>query len=306
MEIKGLSIDQIMDISWSDMKKMSLKELKALSQRLNSAGNKRLRRLEKSGEAKWSPAYSYIKKSGGDFSVKGKEDKISVMNEIQRASGFLQAKTGNISGAKKYRQKQKEIVDQGVREVNRPKDLYDDITPTQQKKITKAIESLKKSHGDIIDKLGEETVKEELRMRQLDDKKMSAKKLEEWFKQNEQDIIHEIERKTEDLEMDQMTESQKKKLYRALDKLRQADASKVHNAGSPIVIAELRRIQLGDKRMSTARLVEELENRYPQLLESSEATYEREQREIQERTDEDGRFRALSSVEEKYNPFRRN
>ena len=305
MEIKGLSIEQIMDISWSEMRKMSIKELKQLSQRLNSAGNKRLRRLEKSGEAKWSPAYSYIKKSGGDFSVKGKEDKISVMNEIQRASGFLQAKTGNVSGAKRYREKQKEIVDKGIRDINRKDDIYQDITPSQQKKIMKAIESLKVSHGDIIDKLGEETVREELRMHQLQDKRISAKNLAEYFSENESELVREIARKTDDLEMEKMTDAQKKKLYRALDRLREKDASKVHNAGSPVVIAELRRIQLGDKRMSKSRLVEELEKRYPELLESSEATYEREQREIQERTEEDGRFRALTFAEESHNPFRK-
>ena len=77
MNIKGMSIKDIMSMSWKEMKSLNERELKALSQRLNSAANKRLRRIEKSGEANWSPAYQHIKKSGGDFSVKGKGDKIS-------------------------------------------------------------------------------------------------------------------------------------------------------------------------------------------------------------------------------------
>ena len=107
MEIKGLSIKDIQDMSWRELNKLSLEELKQVSSRLNSAANKRLRRMEQLGEDKYSPAYSSIMKSGGDFSVKGKLTKTDIKNEIQRASGFLSAKTGKVSGVRKHRKKLK-------------------------------------------------------------------------------------------------------------------------------------------------------------------------------------------------------
>ena len=93
MDIKGLSIQDIIDMDWKDISRLNTQELKQLSMRLNSAANKRLRRLEQSGQSKWSPAYAHIKKSGGDFSVKGKDTKKELKAEIQRASDFIRAKT---------------------------------------------------------------------------------------------------------------------------------------------------------------------------------------------------------------------
>ena len=66
MDVKGLSIQDIIDMDWRDINRLNEKELRELSMRLNSAANKRLRRLEKSGQSEWSSAYAHVKKSGGD------------------------------------------------------------------------------------------------------------------------------------------------------------------------------------------------------------------------------------------------
>ena len=97
---------------------------------------------------------------------------------------------------------------------------------------------------------------------------------------------------------------QRKKLFRALDKLREKNATQVYNIGSDIIIKELRKSQLSDKRMSRDRLVEELENKFPELLETSEETYVREQQERENRTDPDGVFRSLTAQEELDNPWK--
>jgi len=109
MDVKGLKIQDIIDMDWRDINKLSEKELRELSMRLNSAANKRLRRLEKSGMSEWSPAYQHIKRSGGDFSVKGKDTKVSIKNEIQRASDFLRAQTSTDKGSKEYRENVSDI-----------------------------------------------------------------------------------------------------------------------------------------------------------------------------------------------------
>ena len=231
MEIKGLSIKDIQDMSWRELNKLSLEELKQVSSRLNSAANKRLRRMEQLGEDKYSPAYSSIMKSGGDFSVKGKLTKTDIKNEIQRASGFLSAKTGKVSGVRKHRKKLKELEE-------------------------RASEKEKEA--------GEPEV---------------------------------------DLDLESMSEAQKKKLYRALDRLREKNAATVHNIGSDVIISQLRRTQLKDRRISRDKLVEALEEKYPELTEDSDTIYAREQEEKENRRDPDGRLRALSPEEEENNPF---
>lgn len=100
------------------------------------------------------------------------------------------------------------------------------------------------------------------------------------------------------------TEMQRKKLFRALDKLREKNQTKVFNVGSPEIIKELRKIQSKDRRISTDKLVEELEKRYPELLEDSETQYEREVYERENRTDADFEFHSLSPAEEQDNPFK--
>ena len=246
MDVKGLSIQDIIDMDWRDINKLNERELRELSMRLNSAANKRLRRLEKSDMDEWSPAYSHIKKSGGDFSVKGKDTKVAIKNEIQRASDFLRSKTSTDKGTKEYREN---VLDIFRSKANKKKKSTDDTkaSPTTQSPVSSA--------------------------------------------------------EDEDVDIENMSEMQRKKLFRALDRLREKNAAKVYNIGSDLIIKELRKSQLGDKRKSRDKLVEELEKKFPELMEDSESTYVREQQDYQNRTDEDGKFRPLTAQEELDSPF---
>lgn len=245
MDIKGLSIQDIIDMDWKDINKLSAQELKQLSMRLNSAANKRLRRLEQSGQSEWSPAYAHIKKSGGDFSVKGKETKSEIKAELQRASDFIRAQTSTAAGTKQHK---------------------------------KNVESIFKT------------------------KKKTAPQEESKTAQTQAPAAPDID--DEDVNIEDMSEMQRKKLFRALDRLRESNAAAVHNIGSDFIIRELRRAQLADKRKSRDRLVEELQEKYPELLESAEERYVREEQEYQNRTDELGVLRPLSPQESLDNPWK--
>ena len=100
-----MTIKDIVNLKPGQVTGMSRDELARITSQLASAGNKRLRRLEAANLAV-TPAYTYIQKSGGDFSVKGKS-KEDLLMEFQRAKGFLtEAKTGSVRGARKV---QKEV-----------------------------------------------------------------------------------------------------------------------------------------------------------------------------------------------------
>lgn len=96
--INKLTVKNLLSISSSDFSKLSQKDLKKAVSVLASAGNKRLRRLEKSGVT--SSAYRHITHSGGDFSIKGKNLN-QLRSEFIRAKNFLQSKGGSVTGARK-------------------------------------------------------------------------------------------------------------------------------------------------------------------------------------------------------------
>lgn len=100
LNVKGLSIDDIMNKDWNDLAKLNLTDLKALTQRLVSASNKRLKRLESSNVGDYSTALQRRKKSVGRFSTKGKNIN-ELRSEFRKAKNFLQSKTSTIVGTRK-------------------------------------------------------------------------------------------------------------------------------------------------------------------------------------------------------------
>lgn len=100
INVKGLSIDDIMNKDWNDLAKLNLTDLKALTQRLVSASNKRLKRLESSNVGDYSGALQRRKKSGGRFSTKGKNIN-ELRSEFRKAKTFLKSKTSTITGTRK-------------------------------------------------------------------------------------------------------------------------------------------------------------------------------------------------------------
>lgn len=101
MDVKGLSINQILNMEWEDVQKLSRKDLAKITSRLVSSANKRLRRLEQStlGE---SPAYRSVKARTGDvrFSVKGRNQG-QLQNVFSEAKHFLNLKSSTVGGYKK-------------------------------------------------------------------------------------------------------------------------------------------------------------------------------------------------------------
>ena len=101
MNVKGLSIKDILNMDWSDLNAFTNKELKQITSRLVSAANKRVRRLEGSSLGTSSMAYQSVERRGRMFSVKGKNVN-QVRNEFKLASNFLKMKTSTVSGWKQY------------------------------------------------------------------------------------------------------------------------------------------------------------------------------------------------------------
>lgn len=109
MDVKGLKISDILDMSWEDINKMSASDLKKVTSRLVSAANKRVRRLEMTPTGKSSFAYQTIEERGRMFSVRGKNTN-QLKNEFKNVTRFMRYKTSTVSGWKKYRTKMEKNV----------------------------------------------------------------------------------------------------------------------------------------------------------------------------------------------------
>lgn len=97
------SVKDILNLSSQDVAKMTRKELAKTVSQLASAGNKRLRRLEKIPMGTESRAYQSAIKVG-NFSVSGKNQG-QLQQEFKRVSNFLKAKTSSVSGWRRERKK---------------------------------------------------------------------------------------------------------------------------------------------------------------------------------------------------------
>lgn len=111
MNVKGLSIKDIINLDWEDVSKLTRKELSQITSRLVSAANKRLRRLERSDYIGESPAYrSVIQRTGESrFTVKGKSHG-KLERTFKETKHFLNLKTSTLSGYKKVIRNVKETI----------------------------------------------------------------------------------------------------------------------------------------------------------------------------------------------------
>lgn len=108
--VTGKSVEDILNMPLHEVNKLTDIELKALTGRLVSAGNKRLRRYEaKTGElpnAGKSGDYSNVK-----FSVAGK-DRMQTLEEFKRAKSFMKAQTSSLRGTRAVKKEsQRELKD---------------------------------------------------------------------------------------------------------------------------------------------------------------------------------------------------
>lgn len=104
MNVKGLKISDIVSMDWEQLNKLSSSDLKSLTNRLVSASNKRIRRLEKTERGKSSFAYQSVEERGRKFSTRGKNVN-QLKQEFKLAKQFLGYKTSTVKGWKEYRTK---------------------------------------------------------------------------------------------------------------------------------------------------------------------------------------------------------
>ena len=104
MNVKGLKISDIVSMDWEQLNKLSATDLKSLTNRLVSASNKRIRRLEKTERGKSSFAYQSVEERGRKFSTRGKNVN-QLKQEFKLAKQFLGYKTSTVKGWKEYRTK---------------------------------------------------------------------------------------------------------------------------------------------------------------------------------------------------------
>lgn len=124
----GKSITDLMSMDLDDFLKLDTKQLKEVTSRLASAGNKRIRNLEKGNN---SPALRSVHKSGGNFSVKGK-DLNSLRSEYVRAKLFLEAETSTVKGWNKVKQRSIDEMEK-VSGVKITKEQFDDYWKMYEK-----------------------------------------------------------------------------------------------------------------------------------------------------------------------------
>lgn len=96
--VKGKSVDDLVNLTATQLRDMNRSQLAKVVSRLGSAGNKRLVRFAKAGIT--TPATRHAEKKG-KFSVKGK-DIAQLRTEYKRVKGFLTSETSTRKGYSNY------------------------------------------------------------------------------------------------------------------------------------------------------------------------------------------------------------
>lgn len=154
MNIKGLKITDIIDMTWEQLNRLGESDFRQLTARLVSASNKRIRRLEKTTRGTSSFAYQTVEERGRMFSTKNK-DLNQLRNEFSTARGFLRMKTSTVKGWTKYRKQTEERLKSEIT----GEDLdWSDKTWSKYWKVYRRFEemhggSLKKGDSDRIQKM---------------------------------------------------------------------------------------------------------------------------------------------------------
>ena len=181
------NVNELLNLSPEDILKMSRKELAEVTSILASAGNKRLRRLEKSPLGTESFAYQNVQKSvrAGEktnFSVKGKTLN-QLRNEYASVRDFLKLKTSSSTGWKKEVKKiVKRVGFKNVREGT----LSD---------FFKLYRKLEEMNPTMVKNYGSTESQQMLNMVMKDNEEMSDDELLEYMESNFETIYEEMKRK---------------------------------------------------------------------------------------------------------------
>lgn len=98
INLNGVSIDELTNLSATQIKQYDRKNLAKIVTKLSSAANKRVKRLEKSGYNTPALRRSY---RGEHFGSKGKNLK-QLRSEYKRVSSFLKSETSTVKGYKAF------------------------------------------------------------------------------------------------------------------------------------------------------------------------------------------------------------
>ena len=134
INVNGLSIKDIQNLDYNYINSLDKRNIRRLANRLVSATNKRIRRLEQSQLGVLSPALASLnKKARGvtQFSIKGK-DRNEVLSTISKMQNFLKLETSSLKGFNRIRKETRERL--GIKKWASPKqeitywELYRKIT----------------------------------------------------------------------------------------------------------------------------------------------------------------------------------
>lgn len=168
MDVKGLKISDILNMSWDDLNSLSGKDLKAVTSRLVSASNKRIKRLQKSPHGTSSFAYQTVEERGRKFSVRGLTTN-EVRTEFANARRFLNMKTSTVKGWKEYREDMNERLTKtlNVEEL--------EWSETTESKFWKVYRRFEETHGGKFKKGDSDRIQQMLtEMFESSDKRRSA------------------------------------------------------------------------------------------------------------------------------------
>lgn len=170
MDLKGKSINDLMNMDANDFLSLNRSEASKVVSRLASAANKRLRSMGQTP----TPATKRAAKSGGAFSVKGKTLN-QIRSEYVRAKQFLQNETSTKKGYDKFvKSGVSQLAKMGVtiseKNYKRFTDLFDelkDIDPTAGNRnmrykimpeMAKMVESGELSDSEILERMEQRVV----------------------------------------------------------------------------------------------------------------------------------------------------
>lgn len=179
---KQSKVDKYLNMSNYDVEKMTRKQLSDMVTVLNSAANKRLRRLEKTPMGTESVPYQNAMKRGG-FSVKGKNIN-QLRNEFKAVREFMGAKTSSVKGWKKFRKETAKRIGGGF-------DNSDN-----EMRFWKLFRLIRQADPGAVAAAGSDTVLKELRktMRQYPDKtdedilRYTLDNLTKMYEENQEDV----------------------------------------------------------------------------------------------------------------------
>lgn len=175
------SINELLNLDITDVQKMTRQELAKVVTQLNSAANKRLKRLELIDRGTLSPAYQKATERAQRFSVKGK-DLNALRNEYKAVSSFLGAKSSSVGGWHKIRKQTHERIGGEFK------------TEAQEKKFWKAYRRMEKQEYGAVNIVGSDEAQRLLHREVTDHSKDGRRSISEIIDATIQKLDEEYER----------------------------------------------------------------------------------------------------------------